>query len=325
MKRKAVIMLSGGLDSQLALKIMQNQGLDIYAIHFYSAFHVEKGIAEKSAKKFGVPIKSIDITDQLLAKVKNPKHGHGSGLNPCVDCRIIGFGLAKEYMKEIGADFVITGEVLGSRPMSQRMQPLKIIEGESGLAGYIVRPLCARLLSPSIPEEKGWVDREKLFDIQGRSRKPQMALAVQLQIGDYPSPAGGCLLTEKVFSQRLGVLLKENSNPKTRDLYLLRVGRHFISSEGQRFIISRHKEDDEALRKLISAEDLILELKDYPGPTVLMADPSSGKETLQEAGTLLARFSKARDQKTVFVKYPQGEFEVVPKEADELEKNLKRI
>ncbi|MCX5751353.1 MAG: asparagine synthase-related protein [Candidatus Saganbacteria bacterium] len=325
MKRKAIALLSGGLDSQLVVKLMLGQGIELFALNFYSAFHVPSKAAEKAAEKFGINLKKVDFTDQLLAAVKNPKYGHGSGMNPCVDCRIIEFTYAKNYMKEVGAEFVVSGEVLGSRPMSQRMAPLKAIVADSGLDGYILRPLSAKLLPPTIPEKEGWVDREKLLDIQGRSRQPQMFWAKELNLGEYPSPAGGCLLTEKVFAVRLRDLLERKPDPARRDLDLLSIGRHFFSSEGIRIVIPRREEEDVKLRKMLQRDDLVLELKDYLGPIALLPDKNASRQTLEEAGTLLSRFSKTRDLDKVIIKYAQGEVEVSPSKAPQLELQLSRV
>jgi len=304
---KALGMLSGGLDSQLAMKLMLNQGIEMVAFHYRAEFctGVSKGqtenVAVRAARKLGIPIHVIDITLPMLEVIKKPKHGHGSAINPCIDCRIYTFTQAKKYMAEIGASFLVTGEVLNSRPMSQRPQTLGVIERQSGLEGYIVRPLSAKALAPSIPEQKGWVDREKLLAIDGRSRKIQIALAQELGIVDYPTPAGGCLLAEKEYEVKLTQLLEENPFPEIRDVELLRTGRHIIAQDGTRYIIPRNQVEDEQLSAIIRPTDLVLRLKDILGPSCLIVNPNAGDETIKEAATNLVRYSKARDQKKVTV------------------------
>ncbi len=207
MGSKAIGLLSGGLDSTLAVKIIIEQGIEVIALNFMSPFCACtaksagcKSEAMKVSKAFGIQIKPVFLGEEYLEMIKNPKHGYGRALNPCVDCRIMMFKKAGQFMKESGASFVFTGEVLGQRPMSQRKDTMRIIEKESGLEGLIVRPLCARLLPETIPEKEGIVDRNQLLRIQGRSRKEQIKMAENLQIQDYPCSAGGCLLTEKGFA-----------------------------------------------------------------------------------------------------------------------------
>ncbi|NQT21487.1 MAG: hypothetical protein HQ592_17410, partial [Planctomycetes bacterium] len=213
---RAVALLSGGLDSVLAVRVILDQGIDVEALNYVTVFctctpkNSSCSAASTAAAHLGVGLKTINTSRELLGAVKNPRHGYGRNLNPCLDCRILMFLKAKEYMQEIGASFLITGEVLGERPMSQRRDAMAIIERESGLDGLIVRPLCAKALEPSIPEKEGWVDRSKLLGITGRSRKPQIALAESYGINDYPCPAGGCLLTDAGFAARLRALMQHN-------------------------------------------------------------------------------------------------------------------
>ena len=194
-ERKAIALLSGGLDSTLAVKLVLDQGIQVEALNYVTPFCQcnRKGRCEAArvADEFGIPCKTIAVTDEFFELIRHPKHGYGSGMNPCLDCRILMFSRARQRMEETGADFVFTGEVLGERPMSQRRDAMRIIERESGLEGRLLRPLSAKLLPPTHPEQEGLVDREKLLSISGRSRKPQMALAKELGIYDYPCPAGG--------------------------------------------------------------------------------------------------------------------------------------
>ena len=203
---KALCVFSGGLDSMLAAELIRGQGIEVLALFFETPFF-ESRKARKSAESLKLPIEVVDISERHLAMVKNPKHGYGSHMNPCIDCHALMFRVAGEMLAEKKAFFVVSGEVLGQRPMSQNKQALATVASESGLHGLLLRPLSAKCLPETIPEEKGWVKREDLMDFQGRTRKPQIDLAAKRNITDYPSPAGGCLLTEKVFSRRLKDLL----------------------------------------------------------------------------------------------------------------------
>jgi tRNA-specific 2-thiouridylase len=210
-KVKALALLSGGLDSTLAAKLILKQGIDVVAVNFVTPFCLcKKGGcgATEAAKQLGVPLKVVNVGDEYLKMVRKPKHGYGRNMNPCIDCRIFIVKKAKKYAKEVGAAFIFTGEVLDERPMSQHSRAMKIIEEESGLKGKILRPLSARLLPETDIEKKGLVDREKLLDIRGRSRKPQIKLAEKFNIKDYPCPAGGCLLTYREYANKLRDLFK---------------------------------------------------------------------------------------------------------------------
>ena len=209
-KIKAVALFSGGLDSILAVKLIQKQGIEVKGVNFITPFFgVEKTCL--TIKNLDMDLEIIDITQELLKILRNPKHGLGKNMNPCIDCHTLMFKKAGEYMTRIGASFILSGEVLGERPMSQNRNSLSIIERESEFEGRILRPLSALLLAETIPEKKGLVNRNKLLDISGRSRKRQMKLAVEMGIEDYPSPAGGCKLTEPIFARRLGDLFNQES------------------------------------------------------------------------------------------------------------------
>lgn len=272
--KKAVMLLSGGLDSTLAAKLMLNQGIELEAINFVTAFCTctKKGCqhqASKVAGELGIKITVRNITNEYLEVVKNPKFGYGSGVNPCIDCRIFTFKKAKDFMEKIGASFIITGEVLGERPMSQRMDAMMIIERESGLKRLILRPLSAKLFEPTIPEETGIVDRQALLDISGRSRKPQMELAGELGINEYPCPAGGCLLTDPQFSKRAKDLLAHNDF--TLDsVMLLKLGRHFRLSEDCKLIVGRNEKENEAMLSLSKDNAMLIAARDLPGPIGLL-------------------------------------------------------
>jgi tRNA-specific 2-thiouridylase len=236
--------------------------------------------------------------------VKKPKHGFGKNINPCIDCRLLLMETAKKVMKETGATFLITGEVLGSRPMSQRMDSLQIIEKESGLTGLILRPLSAKLLPPTLPEKAGIVDRQKLLDFHGRSRKPQMELAEEIKMTDYPCPAGGCLLTDKDFSKRLKGYLEINQNPTIKEIFLLKQGRHFLI-DNYKVIVGRNEADNKMINKLAGNNDIFIKISDFEGPAGLIQVPDAGCQVpaenrllglIKKAASIGARYSQGRDE-----------------------------
>jgi len=270
---KAIALLSGGLDSTLAIKVVLDHGIEVEAVNFVTPFcqcSRKSGCGEHEAKKvtdrFGIKLKMFNPSTEYLQMLKSPKHGYGKNINPCIDCRILMNKKTKEYMGKIGASFVITGEVLGQRPMSQHKAALKIIEKESGLEGLILRPLSAKLLPLTIPEEKGWINRENLLEISGRSRKPQIALANDYKIGDYPCPAGGCLLTDPGFARRMKDLMN-HSEITLNEIELLKTGRHFRLSPSYKLVVGRDKEENEKLLRLARKDDICFEPEELPGPT----------------------------------------------------------
>ncbi|MDR4498488.1 MAG: hypothetical protein MRK02_11305 [Candidatus Scalindua sp.] len=247
----------------------------------------------KVSEKLGIPIKVINTTKSFLEIVKKPKHGYGKNMNPCIDCRINIFRAAGEYMREIGASFIITGEVLGQRPMSQRKEAMKTIDKEADLTGLVLRPLCAKHLEPTIPEKTGLVDREKLLQIKGRSRKDQIQLADIFQIQDYPCASGGCLLTDPEFSNRMRDSL-EHENPDINDVNLLKVGRHFRIDNKTKVVVSRREEENLTIQNIARKNDYLLQLKDIAGPVSLVRGEITD-EKLKIAAQLTARCSKAKD------------------------------
>ncbi|MDP2853449.1 MAG: 7-cyano-7-deazaguanine synthase [Smithellaceae bacterium] len=274
--KKAVALLSGGLDSTLAVKLMIDQGIDVTAIHFTSVFcncspktAGCKMHARKVAEEFGVPIHVIHKGMDYINMVENPPHGHGSAINACIDCRIYMLRKVKEMMPELGASFVITGEVLGQRPMSQQRHTIRLIEKESGLQDLILRPLSAQHFDPTLPEREGIVDRDKLLNISGRSRKEQFALAENLGVKDYPCPAGGCLLTDKVIAARLRDLFDHTSDYSHTDLVLLTLGRHYRLHPDLKIILGRNQEENKRLFSLVKDEQSIFEPDDFRGSTIL--------------------------------------------------------
>jgi tRNA-specific 2-thiouridylase len=267
---KALCVFSGGLDSILAAEIIRAQDINVLALFFETPFFSSKK-ARKSAFSVNLPLKVIDITDRHLEVVRNPRHGYGGNMNPCIDCHALMFRMAGEMLEQEDARFVLTGEVLGQRPMSQNRQSLSLIAAESGLGGLLLRPLSARHLPITIPEEKGWVDRERLMNFHGRSRKPQMELAHRLKIREYPSPAGGCLLTDEIFSRRLKDLLFHHDKLERRQMELLKFGRHFRIGAQTKLVVGRNMAENKEILTLSGDGDLILTVSSVPGPTAVLS------------------------------------------------------
>lgn len=308
---KAVALLSGGLDSTLCCKIIKDMGIEVLGVNFLTGFctkvtHRQLGKTNscyrplRAGADIGINVDLIDISDQYIKVVTNPKHGYGSSMNPCLDCRIFMLKKAKEYMKQNQAQFVITGEVLGQRPMSQHYRALMEVAEESGLGESLLRPLSAKLLPETMPERKGWIKRDDLFDIQGRSRKRQIEMAKEREITDWPQPAGGCcFLIEKEYGKRVRDLFKyqDKESLTTRDFDLLKVGRHFRLSEETKTIVGRNESENEFLETLRDGEWKIT-IPDHPCPVTLVTkDPSS--KALKLACRLAARYSDGRDEKEV--------------------------
>ncbi len=273
-KHKAIILFSGGLDSILATKLLQEQGIKLLGICFKSYFFDAKQ-AKQSAKIINLPLKVIDFSKQHLKIVKNPKYGYGRAFNPCIDCHTLMLKIVKKkFAKQIENNdiiFVANGDVLNQRPMSQNKQALKIIEKNSGLKEYLLRPLSAKLLEPTIAEQKKFVDRKKLLDIQGKSRNRQIALAKKYKIKQYPSPSGGCILTDKEFSNRLKQLFEIYPEFGYNDIRLLKLGRHFLlKKQNIKIIVGRNEKENKKIKKLAISGDTLIEMKNYTGPTTLI-------------------------------------------------------
>ncbi len=304
---RALGLLSGGLDSLLALKVVLEQGIEVEALNFVSVFCTctPKGsscsAARTAAEQLGIDVKTVNTSKEFLDVVRRPKHGYGRNLNPCLDCRILMFRTAHARLAEAGASFIVTGEVLGERPMSQRREAMALIEKEAGLEGLIVRPLSAALLEPSLPEQRGWVDRSRLLSIKGRSRKPQIELARDYGLTDYPCPAGGCLLTDAGFAGRMWDLMKHEPGFSLSDVQLLKHGKHFRLSPRAKAIVGRDEEDNRMLSALAGGLDRLLEVVGHTGPlTVVRGAPA--REDLLAAASITARYSGARDRKQVPVR-----------------------
>jgi len=283
---------SGGLDSILAGLVLHEQGLYVEWITFETPFFpAEK--AKKASKMTGIPLRINNITGEYLKMLKNPPCGYGKHMNPCLDCHALMFRLAGRIMEEEGFDFLFSGEVLGQRPMSQTRPSLRYVEKNSGYDGYLVRPLSARHLVETIPEKEGLIDREKLLGITGRGRKDQIRLAKMYGVTDYPAPAGGCLLTDKGYSDRLRDLFRYQAETLENELELLKHGRHFRLDEYTKIIVGRTKVDNEQIHCCSNPDkDTVLKTLGYPGPTVVM--PKGGaNEMVLLAASICAGYSKA--------------------------------
>ncbi|MDI7261214.1 MAG: hypothetical protein QME90_15020 [Thermodesulfobacteriota bacterium] len=308
---KAIAMLSGGLDSTLAAKMVLEQGIELEALNFLTVFCTctNRGetclASQKAVESLGIPLRVFNVSEEYLDLVKHPRHGYGRNMNPCIDCRIFMLKKAKAYMEESGALFIVTGEVLGQRPMSQRRDAMRLIEKEAGLEGLILRPLSAQFLPVTLPEREGWIDREKLLNIQGRSRKPLMKLAEQFNIRDYPCPAGGCLLTDPGFARRIKDLMDHHYDFSLNDVHLLKFGRHFRLSPAVKLVVGRDEEENQKIETFSREGDVLLKTVCYPGPLSLLRGGVNSPE-LDKAAAITVRYSKAKELDKVEVIYRVG-------------------
>ncbi|HUD08910.1 MAG TPA: hypothetical protein VMQ48_02350 [Candidatus Saccharimonadales bacterium] len=293
---RALVLFSGGLDSILAVKILEGQGIEVTALTFTSYFF-DAQQAEKSARENKIKLKIVYFSDAHFDIIKKPKYGRGAGMNPCIDCHLLMLVQAKKIAKKENFDIIATGEVLGQRPMSQNFRALELIERKAGLVGKILRPLCAKALPETemerkqkSPRAKLLVDRTKLYGISGRSRKNQIELAKKYKIKYFPSPAGGCILTEKEYSKKLAELIEKKKKIVSSDLQLLRVGRHFWI-EKTRIILGRNHEENLALKKIAEKNDVLIEPEDVPGPTALIRGKKN-KAVLDYTKKLLLKYTK---------------------------------
>jgi tRNA-uridine 2-sulfurtransferase len=323
-QRKAVALISGGLDSMLASKAIMDQGIHVEGINFFTGFCVEghthairKQDADKVkrnnslwvAEQLGIKLHIIDIIEEYKQVLLNPKHGYGANMNPCLDCKIFMVNKAKQWMAENGFDFIITGEVVGQRPMSQRKQTMPIVAAESGADDLLVRPLSAQNLPVTLPEREGWISRDKMFGFSGRSRKPQMGLAKQYGFNDYAQPAGGCcFLTDEAYSLKLVDLWKARGERDydLDDVMLLKVGRHIRPKPHFKVIVAR--EDGEArFMSGYKKEFVSMNCASHRGPLALI-DGVAGEDDLIQAAQITARYGQGREveQVEVTVRDQQG-------------------
>lgn len=299
-KIRALAMMSGGLDSALAARVVQLQGVEVVGLHFRNIFHCggrpsEGGsYAERSAKALGIELRIVENTPMLLSAVKNPRYGYGKNLNPCLDCRVYMYSVGRQMLPELGAKFIVTGEVLGQRPMSQRADAMKLIDRDAGVEGLVLRPLCARNLAETIPEREGWVKREELLAIKGRSRRTQYQLAKQLGVTVFSAPAGGCLLTDPGFAERLRDFVDRGVDFTANDVELLKHGRHFRIAEGVRAVVGRDQVDNDAIAALAQPGDALVEVAAGHTPTTLVRGRLDG-EALRTAAAITVRYSKSRE------------------------------
>ncbi|HRU64729.1 MAG TPA: tRNA 4-thiouridine(8) synthase ThiI [Spirochaetota bacterium] len=304
---RGVVLFSGGLDSLLAAKVLQEQGIDLIGFHCILPFfppdiNTEELTATRQAKQIGLKLHHYFCKADYIGILKDPPHGYGSHMNPCIDCKIFFIKKAAEFMESIGADFVATGEVVGQRPMSQQKNTMRHIEKESGLEGKLLRPLSAKLLSPTIPELEGKVDRAKLLSISGRGRKQQMELAAKYNITDYSSPAGGCLFTDKFFASRLRDLLDFKSDIDQIDIYLLSIGRHYRISNKVKVIISKNELEGIELSKYRDRADLFIEA-DFKGPVIFVSGEVDDHKELPIILKIMSRYGKPDElNKKVYIK-----------------------
>lgn len=286
-------LLSGGLDSTLAIKILQRQGIEIEAIYFQTMFGCCKDDARSVAYGLGVKFTMLPVGMDYIDLVKNPRYGVGKGINPCVDCRIYMFRLAKKLMETVGASFVVSGEVLGQRPMSQRFDCFETIERDSNLEGLIVRPLSAKLLEPTIPEKEGRVSREGLYDVQGRSRARLLELAREYGIENPPTPSSGCALTEPEFAKKVKDLFQHSNDHERWHFEILKIGRHFRLDPETKLILGRDAGENEYLEYLHPKGTTLLTPVNFAGPTALLIGPST-PQRLEEAAKVILSYTKHR-------------------------------
>jgi tRNA-specific 2-thiouridylase len=289
---RALGLCSGGLDSILSALVLREQGIDIHWVSFETPFF-SAAKARRASETTGVPLTVRNITPVYMEMVRSPSVKFGKHMNPCMDCHALMFRLAGEAMDRQGFDFLFSGEVLGQRPMSQNRGSLRYVEKHSGRDGYIVRPLSARCLPETLVERNGWVDRRKLLDISGRSRKPQLQLAQKYGVTDFPAPAGGCLLTDKIFSRRLKDLLDHQADCPEKDLNLLKYGRHLRLNPQTKIVVGRTQQDNEQINRCIDPQtDMVLKVDQFPGPLVVI--PGGGSEAVTMlAASICAGYSKA--------------------------------
>lgn len=292
---KAIALFSGGLDSILACRVVALQGIDVLAVKFVSPFFdrhlLGSDYCEKIKEKYGINVQLVDISDEYIQLLRSPVHGYGKHFNPCIDCKIFMMSRAREMMKAVGASFLISGEVVGQRPMSQRRDALRLVERDSGCDGLLLRPLCAKKLEPTKAELAGLINRGALYDINGRSRSGQMALAEEFGVVDYPTPAGGCMLTDAVVGERIKFFYAEHENISASDIQHITVGRQF-KLPGGGWLALGHKESENILMEgNVQAQDVQLRLEDRPGPLAVLRYKTSANDIGLAAG-LVARYGK---------------------------------
>ena len=321
----ALVLLSGGLDSRLAVCVLKAQGIRVTGITFETPFFSAQR-AREAAAQLGIPLVVEDYTDTLLGIIEHPRHGFGSCINPCIDCHTAMLRLTGQRMERDGFQLVATGEVLNQRPMSQTRRNLEVVAVESGYKDWILRPLSAKLLPETEPERRGWVDRSRLLDLNGRSRKPQFKLAEEYGVTGYPSAAGGCRLTEPNYAARLKDLRNHGQLRDLHAIQLLRVGRHFRLNDHVKIVVGREAADNGAIEALARPEDVLLWFETVPGPSALITG-TPGSDDLRMAGALCARYSDVVPGQPVMVslKTAAGVSQMEVTRADEAEVERLRV
>lgn len=312
MSVSCVVLLSGGLDSMLAVRIMQNQGIHVEALNFQTMFTCCRDDAGKSARDLGVRLTVLSAEDDYLDLIRDPKFGLGRGANPCVDCRIYMFERAHQFMEQVGARFIVSGEVIGQRPMSQKRNDLDIISRHSGLRDILLRPLCAHWQKPTLPEREGWVDRSKLYDFTGRSRKGLIALAQEFGFEDIPAPSTGCALTEQKFSNKVLDLVQLDPENQAWDFQLLKYGRHYRLDNTCKVIVGRNHDDNGSIEFLYEQAEpgrcALMMPDNFRGPATLVVGRVVD-DTLQRAGALLLRHTREFDEQNASVRVHRAQGE----------------
>ncbi len=290
---RCVTLLSGGLDSMLAIRIMQAQGIEVEALNFKTMFTCCQDLSAQAAHRLGVRLTVVSQEDDYLELIKNPRFGYGKGANPCVDCRIYMFERAEKFMEQIGADFIVSGEVVGQRPMSQKRRDLDVISHQSGLEDLLLRPLSAKLLLPTLPERKGLVDRERLYAFQGRSRKGLIRLAKAYGLDEVPTPSTGCALTEPLFGKKVHDLIQIQVDPQPWDFQLVKVGRHFRFDDQTKVIVGRDQTENQQLeyshRLPEATSTALFDPESFSGPVALLSGPPTD-EAIEFALGLVLRY-----------------------------------
>lgn len=301
---KAVSLFSGGLDSQLAVCLLKEQGIEVIGLNFISPFFGNSEATCKAAQQLSIELHSMDIGREYISGVlRNPVYGYGKHLNPCIDCHAFMLKKAGLFMQENHASFLISGEVVGQRPMSQNRSALNAVDKLSGYKGLTLRPLSARLLPETIPESEGWIDRSRLLDISGRGRSRQMELAEKYGLHDYPTPAGGCLLTDENFSRRIKPLLAMQNEIDPQEIEVYKLGRHFILDGNILLVVGRNHAENERLQTVATESDYLLKVIDRPGPLALFRSPSlPSPNELEYAAAIVARYSDAKNETQAEVK-----------------------
>jgi len=322
-KAKAIALFSGGLDSILATKLISEQGITVVALHFRLPFAVRSRVISEErlrrmAELAGASLVSVDAGDDYYDIVRNPEFGYTRNLAPCIDCLVFMLRKAKELMKELKADFVLTGEVVGQRSFFQNKRSLKQIEKSAGLEGRLLRPLCAKLLEPTIAELTGLVRRERLLEFRGRGRRRQIRLAREFGLMDYPIPGGACLLADKNFAARCRDEL-EHGTFEVRDIEMLKLGRHFRLESKAKVVVGRNEQENHRLEELAAEDDLVCRPVGVMGPVVVLRSKKKTKKDTEIAARICARYSDALPGQTVKIVCGERELAVKPFKDEDIE------